>query len=91
VHKRFGYGPRPHRGDRFPRRPDFPTGASHTHFEPKHLDGPRFPRRGSRPTRPNGEVQRTVKTSSGCMVKCWIPIIYLTNPSTEPSISSCPM
>jgi hypothetical protein len=40
------------------------------HLEPRHLDGPRFPRCGSRPTRPSGEVQRTVKTSSGRMVKC---------------------
>jgi hypothetical protein len=61
------------------------------HFEPRHLDGPRFPRRGSRPTRPSGEVQRTVKTSSGRMVKCWIPKIYLTNPSTEPSTFSHPV
>jgi hypothetical protein len=40
------------------------------HFELRHLDGPRFPRRGSCPTRPSGEVQRTVKTSFGRMVKC---------------------
>jgi hypothetical protein len=32
-----------------------------------------------------------MKTSSGRMVKCWIPKIYLTNPNTEPSIFSCPM
>jgi hypothetical protein len=87
-HRRFAYGPRPHRGDHFPRRPGFPTGGSFTHFEPRHLDGPRFLRRGSCPTRPSGEVQRTVKTSSDCMVKCWIPKIYLTNPSTEPSTFS---
>jgi hypothetical protein len=31
-----------------------------------------------------------VKTSSGHMVKCWIPKIYLTNPSTEPSTFSHP-
>jgi hypothetical protein len=55
------------------------------------LDGPRFPRRGSRPTRPSGEVQRAVKTSSDHMVKCWIPKIYLTNLSTETSTFSCPM
>jgi hypothetical protein len=91
VPRRFGYDPRPHRGDRFPRRSGFPTGGSHTDFEPRHLDGPRFPHHGSRPTWPNGEVQRTVKTSSGCMVMCWIPNIYLTNPSTEPSTSSRPM
>jgi hypothetical protein len=89
--RRFGYGPRPHRGDRFPRRPGFPTRGSFPHFEPRHLDGPRFPRRGSRPTRPSGEVQRTVKTSSCRMVKCWIPKIYLTNPSTEPLTFSRPV
>jgi hypothetical protein len=66
----FGYGPRPHRGDRFPRRPSFPAGGSHTHFELRHLEGPHFPRCGSCPTRSNGEVQRIVKTSSGHMVKC---------------------
>jgi hypothetical protein len=68
--KRFGYGPRPHRGDRFPRRPDFPTGGSYTHFEPRHLDGQHFPCCGSRPTQPSSRVQRTVKTSSGSTVKC---------------------
>jgi hypothetical protein len=68
--RRFGYGPRPHRGDRFPCRPGFPTGGSFPHFESRHLDGPRFPHRDSRPTRPSGEVQRTVKTSSSRMVKC---------------------
>jgi hypothetical protein len=65
--------------------------ASYTHFEPRHLDGPCFPCRGSRPTRPNGDVKRNVKTSSNRMVKCWIPKIYLTNPSTELSTSSRPM
>jgi hypothetical protein len=91
VPRRSGYGPRPHRGDRFPRRLVFPAGGSHTHFESRHLDGPRFPHRGSHYTRPNSELQRTMKISSGRMVKCWIPKIYLTNPSTEPSASSCPM
>jgi hypothetical protein len=85
----FGYGPRLHRGDRFPCRPGFPTGGSLPHFEPRHLNGPHFPHCGSRPTRPSGEVQMTMKTSSGRMVKCWIPKIYLTNPSTEPSTFSC--
>jgi hypothetical protein len=42
VPRHFGYGPRPHRGDRFPRRSDFPTGGSFPHFEPRHLYGPRF-------------------------------------------------
>jgi hypothetical protein len=67
---RFGYVPRPHHGDRFPRRPGFPTGESFPHLESRHLDSPRFPRRGSHPTQPSGEVQRTVKISSGRMVKC---------------------
>jgi hypothetical protein len=70
VPRRFGYGPRPHCGDRFPHRPGFSTGGSHTHIEPRHLHGRRFLRRGSHPTGPNGEVQRIVKTSSGRMVKC---------------------
>jgi hypothetical protein len=69
----------------------FPTGGSFPHFESRHLDGPCFPHRGSRPTRPSGEVQKTVKTSSDRMVKCWIPKIYLTNPSTESSTPSRPM
>jgi hypothetical protein len=61
----------------------FPTRGSYTHFEPRHFDGPHFPHRGSCPTQSGGEVQRTVKTSSDRMVKCWISKIYLTNPSTE--------
>jgi hypothetical protein len=68
--RRFGYDPRPHRGDHFLRRPGFPAGESFPHFESRHLDGPRFPHHSSRPSRPSGEVQRTVKTSSGRMVKC---------------------
>jgi hypothetical protein len=89
--RRFGYGSRPHHGDRFPRMPVFHAGGSHTHFEPRHLNGPHFSRHGSRPTRLNDEVQRIVKTSLSRMVKCWIPKIYLTNPNTEPSTSSRPM
>jgi hypothetical protein len=89
--RRFDYGPRPHRGDRFSRRPVFPAGWSFPHFEPRHLDGTRFFRRSSHPTRPSGAVQRTMKTSSGRMVKCMIPKIYLTHPSTEPSTPSHPM
>jgi hypothetical protein len=86
--KCFGYDPRPNRGDRTPRRHGFPAGESYTHFESKLLDNPHFPHRGSRPTGLKGEVQKIVKSSSGCMVKCWIPKIYLTNPSTKPSTSS---
>jgi hypothetical protein len=89
VPRRFGYGPRPHHGDRFPRRNDFSAGGSYTHFEPRHLDDPRFPYYGSHPTGSKGEVQKTMKTSLGRMVKCRIPKIYFTNPSTEPSTSSC--
>jgi hypothetical protein len=67
--RRFGYDPRPCRGDRFPRRPVFPAGGSFPHFELRHLDGSRFPRCGPYPTRPSGKVQRTVKTSFDHMVK----------------------
>jgi hypothetical protein len=88
VPRSFGYIPCSHCGDRPPRRYGFSAGGSYTCFEPKHLDGPRFPRRGSCLAGSNGEVQKTVKTSLGCMVKCWIPKIYLTNPNTEPSTSS---
>jgi hypothetical protein len=88
VSRRFGYDPYSRHDDRPPRRHDFSAGWSYTHFEPRHLDGLRFSHRGSCPTGLNGEVQKTVKTSSGGMVKCWIPKFYLTNPSTEPSSSS---
>jgi hypothetical protein len=87
----FGYDPCPHYGDRFPRRYGFPVGGSCTHFDPRYLDNPYFSHCGSRLTDSNGEVQKTVKTSSGCMGKCWISTIYLTNPSTEPSTSPHPM
>jgi hypothetical protein len=70
VPKYFGYDPRPHHGGRFPCRPDLPAGGSHTHFEPRHLDGPCFPHRGSCTTGSNGEMLKTVKTSSSRMVKC---------------------
>jgi hypothetical protein len=91
VPRRFGYGQRFHRGDRFPHRSDFTTRGSHTHFELRHFDGPRFSRHASRPTRSSDMVQKTVKTFSDRMVKCRIFRIYLTNPSTEPSTSSHPM
>jgi hypothetical protein len=85
VPRRFGYDLRPHRGDRFPCRPSFSAGGSRTHPEPKHLDGSHFPHRVSCPTQPNYEVQMTIKTSSSHMIKCWIPKIYLSKPSTESS------
>jgi hypothetical protein len=91
VPRRLGYGPRSHRGDRPPRRHDFPTGGSYTRLQPRHLDGPHFPHHGSHPTGSNGEVLKTMKTFSGRIVKCWIPKFYLTNPSTEPSTFSRPM
>jgi hypothetical protein len=68
--RRLGYGPRPYRGDRTPRRPGFSAGEFHTCFEPRNLDDPRFPHRGSHPTRSNDDVQKIVKTSSGRIVKC---------------------
>jgi hypothetical protein len=89
VPRCFGYGPRLYRGDRFSCRHSFLARGSRTHPEPRHLDGP--PHRDSRPTQPNGEVQRAMKASSGRIVKCWIPKIYLTNSSTEPPTSSRPM
>jgi hypothetical protein len=69
VHRHIGYGPHSHRGDRPLRRHGFPVGGSYTRFEPRHFNGPCFLHRGSCPTRSNGEVQKTVKTSPGCMVK----------------------
>jgi hypothetical protein len=90
VSKCFGYGSHPHHGDHFPRRPIFLLECL-THPEPKHLDGPRFLHRGLYPTGPNGDVQRTIKTPSGRMVKCWIFKIYLINPNTKSSTFSRPM
>jgi hypothetical protein len=90
VSRRFGYGSRPHRDDRFPRGPVFLLEGLTLTLSPDtwtvHIS-----LRGSRPTGSNDEVLKTVKTSSGRMVKCWIPKIYLTNPNTEPSTSSRPM
>jgi hypothetical protein len=91
VPRYFGYSLHPHRGDRFLCKPSFPARGSRTHPEPRHLDGPHFLHRDSCPTGPNGEVQRTMKTSSSHVVKCWIPKIYLTNTSIEPSTFSHPM
>jgi hypothetical protein len=91
VPRCFGYDPCSHRGDHPPCRHSFPTGGSYTRFEPRHLDGPYFSHRGSCLTYSNGEVQRTVKTFSGRMVNFWIPMFYLTNPSTKPSTSSNPV
>jgi hypothetical protein len=66
----LGLRPTSRRGDRFLRRPGFPAGGSFPHLELRYFDGTRFPHHGSRPTRPSGEVKRTVKTFSGHMVKC---------------------
>jgi hypothetical protein len=89
--RRFGYDPRSHRSDHFPRRSGFPAGGFHCRFEPRHLDSLFFLRRGSRSTRSNGDVQKIVKTFSGRIVRCWIHKIYLTNSSTESSTFSRPM
>jgi hypothetical protein len=91
VPRRFGYGPYPHCGDRFPHKPSFSARGSLTHPELRHLGGSHFSHHGSHPTRPNGEVQRTVKACSGRIFKCWIPKIYLIDPSTESSTFSRPM
>jgi hypothetical protein len=68
VPRCFGYSPRSHRGDHPPRSHDFRTGGFYTRFELRHLNGLRFLHRGSCPTHSNGELQKTMKTSSGCMV-----------------------
>jgi hypothetical protein len=70
VSRCIGYGPCSHRGDRPPCRNYFPTRGSYTRFEPRHLDSQHFHCCGSCSTHSNGEVQKTVKTSSGHMVKC---------------------
>jgi hypothetical protein len=70
VPRRFGYDPRSHCGDCSPHMHDFSSGGSYTRLELRHLDNPCFPYRGSHPTGPNGELQKTVKTCSGRMVKC---------------------
>jgi hypothetical protein len=69
VPRCFGYGPRPHSDDRFPCMPGFSTGWCYTHFESRNLGSPHFSGHGSRPTHLSGEVQRTVNTFSGRMVK----------------------
>jgi hypothetical protein len=70
VPRRFGFDPCSHHGARPPCRHGSPTRGAYSHFEPSHFDGPRFPRRGSHPTGSKTEVQKTVKTYSGRMVKC---------------------
>jgi hypothetical protein len=67
--RRFRYGPRSHHGDHPPCRHGFPAGGSYTRFEPRHFDGPHFLHRGSCSSHSNGEEQKTVRTSSGHMVK----------------------
>jgi hypothetical protein len=88
VPRRFGVDSHSHRGVHPPCRHSFFTRDVYSHLEPSCFDGPRFSRCGSRPTHSNGEVQKTINTSSHCMVKSWIPKIFLTNPSTEPSTFS---
>jgi hypothetical protein len=85
---RFDINPHSHHDVRPLCRDGFPAGGVYYHFEPSRFDIPHFPHHDSRPTHSNCEVQRIVKTSSGHMVKCWIPKIFLTNPSTEPDLLS---
>jgi hypothetical protein len=66
-----------------PCRHGSPARGVYSHFEPSRFDGLRFSRRGSRPIHANCEVHKTVVTYLGRMVKCWIPNIFLTNPSRE--------
>ena len=88
VSQRFGSDPRSlHRDDRYPRRHRYSSDGFYPRSESRRLDGPRFSLRGSRSSRLSDEVQTTVLTSSGRMVKCWISKVYLTNPSTKPSTS----
>jgi hypothetical protein len=88
VPRRFGVDSHPHHGVPPLCRHGFSARDVYSHLESSRFDDPRFLCHGSRPTRSKGEVQKTVKTSSGHMVKCWIPKIFLTNPSTEPSTFS---
>jgi hypothetical protein len=87
----FGVDPHSHHGIHPLCRHGFPARDFYSHFEPSRFDGSRFPHRGSHPTHSNCEVQRIVKTSSDRMVKCWIPRIFLTNPtlSHRPSLTLC--
>jgi hypothetical protein len=80
----FGVDPRSHHGVCPVHKHGFPARGIYSHFEPSRFDSPCFFCCGSRLTRSNDEVQRIVKASSGHMIKCWIPKIFLTNPSTEP-------
>ena len=88
VSQRFGSDPRSlHRGDRYPHRHRYPSDGFYPRSELRHFDGLRFPHHGSRFPRLSDKVQTTMLISSDRMVKCWIPKVYLTNPSTRPSIS----
>jgi hypothetical protein len=88
VPRCFGFDPCSYCGARPPCRHNSPARGAYSHFEPSRFDCPRFPHRGSCRTRSNCEVQKTVVTSSGHMVKCWISKIFLTNLCTEPSTFS---
>jgi hypothetical protein len=84
VPRCFGINPHSHHGVRPQRRYSFSARGAYSHLEPSRFDGPCFLRHGSCLTRSKGEVQKIVKTSSGRMIKYWIPKIFLTNPSIEP-------
>jgi hypothetical protein len=91
VPRCFVFNPCSHRGARPPCRHGSPARGTHSHFEPSRFDSPHFLCRGSHPTRSNCEVHKTMVTYLGRMVKCWIPKIFLTNPSIESSTFSCSM
>jgi hypothetical protein len=86
--RHFSLNPHSHCGSHPPCRHGFSARGAYYHFEMSRFNGPRFSHHGSHPTHSNDEVHRTVMPSLGCMVKCWIPKIFLTNPKTETSIFS---
>jgi hypothetical protein len=69
VPRRFGYDPCPHRGDYLSCMPNFPAGGFYTYSEHIHLDDSCFLHCDSCPTGSKTELQKIMKTSSGCMVK----------------------
>jgi hypothetical protein len=91
VPGRFDVSPHFHRGVRPPCRHGFPVRGVYSHIVPSRFDGSCFPRRGSCPTPSNGEFQRIVKTSSGCMVSTGFLKIFSLTPalSHRPSLTLC--
>ena len=93
VSQCFSFDPRSlHHGDQYMCRHRYPSDGFYSHHEPRCFDRPCLPHCGSCSPRSSDDVHVATLTSSCCMVKCWIPKVYLTNPTTKPSISlSCDM